>query len=321
MPKPIPLPADVGNLIFQAMADSAPDPLSGPAVEAMRLLKANRNVILYGSPGTGKTWAAMKIREHWEYSSGRGSVMLTTFHPSYSYEDFVQGWRPSTAGSAFHLVDGVLFQAATLAVDFATLSPSRPVLLIIDEINRADVARVFGEVVTFLEHDKRDIPFTTALDRTATRTFPKSLYVLGTMNTADKSISLLDVALRRRFSFVRCPPDPSAFATLNWVSTRHGVALADILEKINARLARHKVEMDRHVGHTLLAVSPTPDSEVDQKLTDRLRYEVLPLVEDYLFGDPVQVADVLPGLIDPASGAHLLTDASQLSAALQQLAK
>jgi 5-methylcytosine-specific restriction protein B len=302
------------------MTDAAPPPLAGPAIEALRLLRADRNVILYGAPGTGKTYAAMRIRDHWEHASGPGSVLLTTFHPSYAYEDFIQGWRPATSSTGFELVDGVLFQAAKLAEDYAKLSTTRPVLLLIDEINRADVARVFGEVVTYLEHDKRGIPFTTALDRTRTRSLPPSLYVLGTMNTADKSISLLDVALRRRFSFVHCAPDPSAFVSLNWVSSRHGVALANVLRGINTRLARHKVDMDRHVGHALLAVPQAPDAAIDQLLSDRLRYEVLPLVEDYLFGDTAQVADVLPGLIDPASGEHLLTDPAQLGAVLTRLA-
>jgi len=307
--------------VLDAMAGPSPEALAGPAAEAMRLLLARRNVILYGPPGTGKTFAALRIREHWEHREGTGSVFVATFHPSYSYEDFIQGWRPSADGKGFQLIDGVLLEAATQAERFAQVNPRRSVLLLIDEINRADVARVFGEVVTYIEHDKRGMLFTTALERGRQRSLPTGLFILGTMNTADKSVSLLDVALRRRFSFVNCPPDPGAFAQHGWVSTRHGIDLADVLGAINARLAMHKIDIDRQVGHTLLAVPEEPANLVDQRLSDRLRYEILPLVEDYLFGDAAQVAEVLPSLADPKSGQSLLTTSEDLGAVLAALAQ
>lgn len=320
MARRVRLAAAVADLVLRALSAGPPlAPLIGPAAEAMRLLRRPRNVILYGAPGTGKTYAALQIRAHWERTSGPGSVFLTTFHPSYAYEDFVQGWRPN-ARNEFELVDGVLFEAAKQAERFARIDPNRGVLLVIDEINRANVARVFGELVTFVEHDKRNLPFTTALDRRRPRSLPPGLFVLGTMNTADKSISLLDVALRRRFSFVNCPPDPAAFAALGWVTNAHGVSLSDVLTQINNRLTQHKVDIDRQVGHAMLAVAPT-DPAIDQTLTDALRYEILPLVEDYLFGDAPQVAEVLPGLADPVTGQSLMTNPAQLGAVVARLAQ
>lgn len=275
---------DAASAVVAALSSA----LTRDGQEALRLLGRGHNVVLYGPPGTGKTHASMSVRDHWLTRHGPGSVVLTTFHPAYSYEDFVQGFRPDKDDpSTFKLVNGVLLEAAEIA-------QKQPTLLVIDEINRADVARVFGELITFIERDKRGIPFTTAQDRDELRAIPEDLYVLGTMNTADKSISLLDVALRRRFRFIACQPDGEAFANIpEWAAEVDGVDLGLLLTTINQRLLSHGVEPDRLVGHAILAV-PAPGSLAD--LSDRLRYDVIPLVEEYLFGDRARVAEVLPGL-------------------------
>jgi 5-methylcytosine-specific restriction endonuclease McrBC GTP-binding regulatory subunit McrB len=265
-----------------------------PESVASRLLLRNENVVLYGPPGTGKSRAAKLVANRWEADHGKGSVFNATFHPSYSYEDFIEGFRPDPKNPAsFMLTDGLLFKAAERA-------KAGPTLLVIDEINRADVAKVFGELVTYLETDKRNTEFTTAQNPSVTRVIPSSLYVLGTMNTADKSISLLDVALRRRFKFVECPPDPTAFATgTNWKDSAFGLDLGDLLTVINSALLRADVGRDRLVGQALLGLESTGE---DSDLFDRLRYDVYPLVEEYLFGDPARMADVLPGLVDEHGG-------------------
>lgn len=272
------------------------------AAEALRLLGAKRNVVLYGPPGTGKTRAALQVRQTWQQQNGADSVVLTTFHPSYSYEDFIQGWRPDPTPAAqpsgFSLQPGVLLVAIQAAKDAAAIDPDRKVLLIIDEINRGDVARIFGEVITFIEHDKRDLEFTTAQDRTTKHQIPSNLYVLGTMNTADKSISLIDVALRRRFAFVPCLPNPGAFeASPDWLGEVGGIDIGELLRTINLRLQVQDIEVDRQVGHALLSVDAA-SADPEETLIDRLFYDVLPLVEEYLYADRDAIRDVLPGLVD-----------------------
>jgi 5-methylcytosine-specific restriction protein B len=266
------------------------------AAEARRLLLRRENVILYGPPGTGKSRAAQQIADDWATKYGEEFLVQTTFHPSYSYEDFVEGFRPSESDpSKFELTPGVLLQAAKQA-------ESGPTLLVIDEINRADVAKVFGELITYIESDKRGREFTTAQQPKSAekRVIPTDLFVLGTMNTADKSISLLDVALRRRFKFVECPPLPSALSSSpEWKDSVFGISLASLLTTINGRLLDVGVTRDRLVGQALLGVSASGD---DSELLDRIRYDVYPLVEEYLFGEAERIEKVLPGLIDAHGG-------------------
>ena len=167
--------------------------------------------------------------------------------------------------------------------------------------------RIFGEVITFIERDKRGLKFTTAQDRVNERSLPENLYFVGTMNTADKSISLLDVALRRRFAFIGCYPDPSAYASVSgWATTVAGVDVGSVLSEINSRLAGHGVEKDRQIGHAMLAVSAHA-TDPEQEFLDRLQYDVLPLVEEYLYSEPESVADVLPVLADARDRGDALT--------------
>lgn len=301
MPNDQPITPDQQAGVAQALAGLG-GALDEAAAEAQRLLRAKRNVVLYGPPGTGKTRAALQVKDSWEQENGPDSVVLTTFHPSYSYEDFIQGWRPDPSvgaqPSGFSLQPGVLLLAIKAAKDAAAIDPARKVLLLIDEINRGDVARIFGEVITFIEHDKRGLDFTTAQDRTTKHHVPDNLYVLGTMNTADKSISLIDVALRRRFAFVPCLPDPGAFErSPEWLGEVGGVDIGELLRTINIRLQAQDIEVDRQLGHALLSVEVgSPDAE--QALIDRLFYDVLPLVEEYLYADRDAIREVLPGLVD-----------------------
>lgn len=295
MPSNDPISQPEVDGLAAALGGLVPD-LDPHAAEASRLLLAKRNVVLYGPPGTGKTRAAIQVADRWRTEHGNDSVVLTTFHPSYSYEDFVEGWRPEPAAvGGFDLKPGVFLEAVTAAVD----NSDRPVLLLIDEINRGDVARIFGELITFIEHDKRGIEFTTAQDRSAKKHVPANLYVLGTMNTADKSISLLDVALRRRFAFIPCPPQPAVLAgTAEWLPAVDGVQLDALLIELNSRLARHDIEVDRQIGHALLGI-PANSDDPTRDLLDRLHYDVLPLVEEYLYADREAIREVLPGFLDP----------------------
>lgn len=293
MPDDIPITQQEVDGVNAALEHLIED-MDPQAEEAVRLLLALRNVVLYGPPGTGKTRAALQIRQHWQAQHGDDAVTLTTFHPSYSYEDFIEGWRPEPgAPGGFDLKDGVFLRVADHAA-----TTGKPILLVIDEINRGDVARIFGEVITYIEHDKRDVEFTTAQNRNQKRVVPPNLFVLGTMNTADKSINLLDVALRRRFAFIPCPPQPTVLTTSPELLTDvGGINLETLLREMNRRLQQHDIDVDRQIGHALLAIrASSPDPE--QELVDRLRYDVLPLVEEYLYADREALREVLPGFLD-----------------------
>jgi hypothetical protein len=265
-----------------------------------RLIMDRSNVLLYGPPGTGKTRAAFLIADNWRTKYGLDSVFSVTFHPSYGYEDFVQGYRPDASEPGkFSLEDGVLLRAAKAAEDALTADPENPknFLLVIDEINRGETARIFGELITYIEPDKRGVPFELAQIEKGARKIPRNLYFLGTMNTSDKSISLLDVALRRRFASVGLPPKPDIFDDSDgWLSTVKGVELRAILIKLNRRLLDQGVEPDRALGHALLKIDFDHPEPVNA-LRERFEFDIYPLVTEYCYMNRAAISEVLGGMV------------------------
>lgn len=278
----------------------------------IELIKRRMNVVFYGPPGTGKTFAALQVAQQWEGKEGPNTVRKITFHPSYGYEDFVQGFRPKKdEPGEFSLQPGILLRIC----DEARRNPGRRYLLLIDEINRGDVARIFGELITYIEFDKRGVAFDLAQDPTTQYIIPHNVYFLGTMNTADKSVSLLDVALRRRFAFVEFRADPDAFATVKgWRDSVDDIGLGKLLTALNERLLAEGVEIDRAIGQALLAVARDAEDPLGG-LRERLEYDVAPLVSEYSYLDRGRISRVLPGLVDD-HGRFLtgLSDADLLSA-------
>ena len=243
--------------------------------EITALLDDKRQVIFQGPPGTGKTYVAQALARCLAGSDGR--VTLVQFHPSYSYEDFVQGYRPALEDGrpTFELKDGPLRRAAECASD----QPATTHVLVIDEINRGNLAKVFGELYFLLEYRGHSIRLQYSDEAFS---LPDNLYIIGTMNTADRSIALVDLALRRRFHFVEFHPDDPPVRDLlrRWLN-RHGSAemswVADVVD-----LANEQLRDDRHA-----AIGPShfmkPNlSEADVART--WRHSVLPYIEERLFG-------------------------------------
>lgn len=267
-------------------------PVTNPLIE---LIKRRKNVVFYGPPGTGKTYEALQLAQAWEQTDGHDSVRKITFHPSYGYEDFVQGFRPKKdQPGEFALQSGILLRIC----DEASKNEDRDFLLIIDEINRGDVARIFGELITYIEADKRGVPFDLAQDETGQYEIPSNLFFLGTMNTADKSVSLLDVALRRRFAFVEFRAEFSAYSDIpEWVENVNGLNLGELLDALNQRLLAEGVEVDRAIGHALLSIrTDAPDPAA--ALKERIEYDITPLVAEYSYLDRGRIGRILPGLVD-----------------------
>lgn len=283
-----------------------------------------KNLIFYGPPGTGKTYATIaeavglcdgKFTEDRELLHSRyrelqeaGQIAFVTFHQSYSYEEFVEGLRPTTgnlgeenASGGFRLEphSGIFRRVAALASEaIEKMSPaSEPgpevglgatpaqFVLIIDEINRANISKVFGELITLLEPDKRlgcvnelhvELPYSREFF-----SVPTNLHIIGTMNTADRSIALLDTALRRRFEFRELMPNPQ----LLWeASARTGIDLGTFLQSMNDRI-EYLFDREHQVGHAYF-IQCESRSSVD----DVMRHKVIPLLTEYFYDDWNKVA-------------------------------
>ncbi len=287
-------------------------PLEPIVARVERILKRKGQVILYGPPGTGKTFwgerAACELAsrewfgrafdprntvQHAELLEC-GAIEMCSFHPAYGYEDFLEGYRPSGGdGGAMHfaLRDGVFKRLC----ERATKQPTRPFYLLIDEINRGDIPRIFGELLSALEVDKRGKRFTLPLSG---RPFavPENVFVIGTMNTADRSIALLDAALRRRFGFVELMPSSETLrATLV-----QGLPLGAWLTALNSRILRHVGRDARNlqIGHAYLLERGGPVSNPD-RFVEVLQEDVLPLLQEYCYEDFPLLAKILgPKLIN-----------------------
>jgi 5-methylcytosine-specific restriction protein B len=274
--------------------------------------------ILYGPPGTGKTyWARKTARDLAALSAfgavydaidgaeraevdGIGSPALVracTFHPSYGYEDFLEGFRPTSGSSgqlSFERRDGMFKCLCREAAEHS----DREFYLLIDEINRGDIPRIFGELITLLEMDKRghalNLPVSGEMF-----SVPANVRIIGTMNTADRSIALLDTALRRRFGFVELLPDTQILAD----AVTGGVPLGPWLRNLNARIREHVGRDARNlqVGHAYLMDRGQPVSD-PARLARIIAEDIIPLLEEYCYEDYEALERILgKGLVDSAN--------------------
>jgi 5-methylcytosine-specific restriction protein B len=264
------LPDDLGWLINETLWSRA---------ELEDLLDTLQNrrpqVILAGPPGTGKTWVAERIGRYLAKGDA-DAVRIVQFHPSYAYEDFVEGLRPVGRDGqvVFDVVEGALLQVAEQARQV-----DHPVVLIIDEMNRANLPSVFGELLYLLEYRDKEIQL---LHRNGF-SLPSNLYIIGTMNTADRSIRSVDTALRRRFDIFDCPPRPDIVdAFYGRPGNRCEVpGLADGLQLLNEKLKDH---IDRHhtIGHSFFMAEAFGQND----LRRTWRRQIRPLIDEYFFDQP-----------------------------------
>ena len=295
-----------------------------------------KNMILYGPPGTGKTYntiryavsiidgidvddvaddntyidssgSSVDVKKEFASYLAKNQIRFTTFHQSLSYEDFIEGIKPKYDASSkvmtYPVEDGIFKRICddarkqAAAAKQAGYEPEKYVM-IIDEINRGNVAQIFGELITLIEEDKREgekneipviLPYSSAEQGTTVKfTVPSNLYILGTMNTADRSVEALDTALRRRFTFIEMRPDASKVpVSIPGATPGTSISLRKIFKNINSRIEVLK-DSEHQIGHSYFM-------KVDsvEKLMDVFQHKIIPLLQEYFFGDAERIKMVI----------------------------
>lgn len=252
------------------------------------LLLAKKNIILQGAPGVGKTYSAKRLAYSIIGEEDRTKVEFIQFHQNYSYEDFVMGYKPKEDGG-FELRRGVFYNFCRKAQS----DPDKKYFFIIDEINRGNISKIFGELITLIESTKR-----AGMPEAASAILPYSgdefsvpsnVYILGTMNTADRSIALMDTALRRRFQFVEMMPDSDVLRKIH-ADKVEDLDVAAMLDKINERI-EYLYDREHTIGHAFF--TDLKDDATLEKLQSIFEKSVIPLLQEYFYEDYQKIQLVL----------------------------
>lgn len=246
------------------------------------LLQNKKNLIIKGAPGVGKTYIADRLAYLMMEEKDDSRIQMIQFHQSYSYEDFIEGYRPIADGEGFELKQGPFVKFARKAAR----DPERDYFFIIDEINRGNMSKIFGELMMLIETDKRGKSI-NLLYSNEKFSVPKNLYIIGTMNTADRSLALLDYALRRRFSFFEINP---AFenSTFNVYIDKIGNPIKmqkviKIVKELNQVIA-DELGTGFRIGHSYF-VDKAFEVDADQRIEEVVEYEIIPQLYEYWFDD------------------------------------
>lgn len=268
-------------------------------LQTVTLLRRKKNIILQGPPGVGKTFIARKLAYEIMQEVKDANIEMVQFHQSYSYEDFIQGLRPTQKGG-FDLRDGIFYSFCQRAL----AHPDRPFFFIIDEINRGNLSKIFGELMMLIEADKREEKFalklTYAEDEEDRFYVPENLFIIGTMNTADRSLAIVDYALRRRFAFVTLQPDYGdnfrSFLSAKGLSTPLVEHICSSVTKVNGKI-KEDINLGEgfQIGHSYFCTYPANEDE-NKWWSEILSFELKPLLEEIWFDDSAKVTEILKQL-------------------------
>lgn len=244
------------------------------------LLKNKKNIILQGAPGVGKTFAAKRIAYSMMGATDDNRIEFVQFHQNYSYEDFMMGYKPTETG--FELKYGIFYRFCQIALNH----PEKEYFFIIDEINRGNMSKIFGELLMLIEKDYRGKKTTLAYNGMSF-SVPENLYIIGMMNTADRSLAMIDYALRRRFSFFNMEPGYTSDGFKEYQAGVNNVHFNKLIEKI---MELNKVITDDKslgsgfcIGHSYFLNKP--DTDIDNWVKSIVRYDIVPILQEYWFDD------------------------------------
>lgn len=262
------------------------------------ILEKKKNIILEGAPGVGKTFMAKRLAYSIIGKKDKSKVELIQFHQSYSYEDFIEGYRPTESG--FELQRGIFYKLSKKALN----DPNNNYYLIIDEINRGNLSKIFGELLMLIESDKRGDGLKLAYSEEEF-SVPSNLYIIGLMNTADRSLALIDYALRRRFSFIRIEP---AFE-----SEKFNKAFKDKFDQDYDKVIKLIIEINEaikndkslgdgfKIGHSYFCPNLKDRKGNKKDIIDIINFEIKPLLEEYWYDDEdslIRWENALDGVIE-----------------------
>ena len=285
--------------------DNAIDGLFISSEEFERMLRAlenKKNMVLQGPPGVGKTFIARRLAYTLMKEKDPNRLGFVQFHPTYSYEDFVQGFRPNAGG--FQLRDGIFHRFC----ERARSDPTKDFVFAIDEINRGNLSKVFGELLMLIEPDKRDpeyaIPLAYADAGSLPFYVPPNVYIIGMMNTADRSLAVVDYALRRRFAFIDLLP---CFKSEQFKSHLAGKGVPEkLVERIVSRFEdlNRTIESDKSnlgpgfcIGHSFFCSPPPDPSQCEDWYKGVIELEVAPLIREYWFDDSTKAESLISELV------------------------
>ncbi len=251
------------------------------------VLAYKKNIILQGAPGVGKTYAARRLAYAMMGEMNDSRIEFVQFHQNYAYEDFVMGYRPD--GGGFSLKEGIFYRFCRRASD----QPDKPFFFIIDEINRGNMSKIFGELLMLIEKDYRGTSLKLAYDGVSF-SVPENLYIIGMMNTADRSLAMIDYALRRRFSFVDLEP---AFSVASFAAYQRSLEsptfdkLVSKVVKLNADIARDStLGQGFCIGHSYFC-GLTKETATAERLRTIVEFDLLPMLREYWFDEPAKVTE------------------------------